>query len=369
VWRTALVLPRGLAAALKPAQLRLVVLHELAHVRRGDLVWSWIPELARLVYFFHPLVHWLRYRIRLERELACDQSAVMLAGRSLRDYVETLMRVLGHVSQPAVLRTPQLSTFWKRRMSMLPIVCRTQRSNARRHACLLFTLAALSWAVPTVYPRRAAAEDEQASTPVQTRAVADAEARLSNLERQVARILEDIGALRSGNTPAGLQEDEDEVDTGGIEDDLMSNDDASEDEAVDEERGGNDDEIGEAEEDDAPCESGNEEPSEEEELYEEETDEAEIDDDVPEMNEADDDDEIDGTLLGRGNYLLSEEEAVALASYLSKLLKADGVETRLEGDQLKVIATYDPGRDIRPVSFVIRWKQVDDDTHNNDDDR
>src|SRR5581483_11936553 len=92
--RPALVLPRATAAALTPEQLRLVLLHELAHVRRRDLLWGWLPEVARVVWWFHPVAWWVAARVRLERELACDQAALAHGGGSAADYAETLVRVV-----------------------------------------------------------------------------------------------------------------------------------------------------------------------------------------------------------------------------------------------------------------------------------
>src|SRR5919202_149761 len=45
--RPALVLPRGLMAELGADRWREVVLHELAHLKRRDLWWGWLPALAR----------------------------------------------------------------------------------------------------------------------------------------------------------------------------------------------------------------------------------------------------------------------------------------------------------------------------------
>jgi beta-lactamase regulating signal transducer with metallopeptidase domain len=102
--RPVLVLPRSVAASLSPDQLRQVLLHELAHVKRHDLVWSWLPEIARSIYFFHPIIHWVSYRIRLERELACDQLAMTASGTTAADYAATLVQVVSHTSQPVVLK-------------------------------------------------------------------------------------------------------------------------------------------------------------------------------------------------------------------------------------------------------------------------
>ncbi|HLJ10028.1 MAG TPA: M56 family metallopeptidase, partial [Planctomycetaceae bacterium] len=99
----------ALTARLSPAELRHVLLHELAHVRRLDLVWGWTGEIARVVYFFHPLAHWLCYRMRLERELACDTIAMSLSGQNASEYVATLVRVISHASEPTVFKTAAAS--------------------------------------------------------------------------------------------------------------------------------------------------------------------------------------------------------------------------------------------------------------------
>src|SRR5262249_45415458 len=91
-WPT-LVLPRGISAVLGEAQLRQVLLHELAHLKRGDLWTGWLPEIARAVWFFHPLANWAAARIRLERELACDRLGLAHGGGDAADYANTLVRV------------------------------------------------------------------------------------------------------------------------------------------------------------------------------------------------------------------------------------------------------------------------------------
>ena len=95
-----LVLPCGVVKSLGATELLHVVLHELAHVRRRDLIWNWPAEIARVLYFFHPVAHWACRQIRLERELACDALALAASQSSSADYADTLVRVVSHVSQP-----------------------------------------------------------------------------------------------------------------------------------------------------------------------------------------------------------------------------------------------------------------------------
>ncbi|MDB5386346.1 MAG: blaR [Planctomycetaceae bacterium] len=95
LWSPKLILPLELSESFSPEQLELVLLHELAHVRRRDLIWGWIPEFCRILFFFHPLVHAMCYQIRFERELACDQLAIVTSGRDAATYAETLVTVIG----------------------------------------------------------------------------------------------------------------------------------------------------------------------------------------------------------------------------------------------------------------------------------
>jgi len=102
--RPTLVLPESLARSLEPGALESVLLHELAHLKRHDLVWDWIPMIARVLYFFHPAAHYIVYRARLERELSCDQLAMVMTGQSAAGYAVKLIEIVSRVSTPHALR-------------------------------------------------------------------------------------------------------------------------------------------------------------------------------------------------------------------------------------------------------------------------
>ena len=50
-------------------------------------------------------MHWIDYRLRLERELACDQIAMSYSGRQPQDYAATLVHVVSCASEPSVFKT------------------------------------------------------------------------------------------------------------------------------------------------------------------------------------------------------------------------------------------------------------------------
>lgn len=66
------------------------LLHELAHLARYDDWTALGLEFVRVVFFFHPLLHWLIGRIEYERELLCDEAAVV-HGIDPRDYAGVLL--------------------------------------------------------------------------------------------------------------------------------------------------------------------------------------------------------------------------------------------------------------------------------------
>lgn len=73
-------------------RLRAVLLHELAHVRRGDYSVQLAAELACALYWFNPLVWLAARRLRLEREHACD-NAVLRAGARASAYAQDLLEI------------------------------------------------------------------------------------------------------------------------------------------------------------------------------------------------------------------------------------------------------------------------------------
>jgi beta-lactamase regulating signal transducer with metallopeptidase domain len=71
---------------------RAVFAHELAHIGRNDYL-AWLgAQLSLALHFYHPFVHWLVGRLRLEQELAADDEAARYAGGH-QFYLETLARM------------------------------------------------------------------------------------------------------------------------------------------------------------------------------------------------------------------------------------------------------------------------------------
>lgn len=94
ILRPVVLLPARWQAAPRADHLHMALTHEFAHVRRRDLLWNWLPALARVVFFFHPLV-WLASRVwALDVEQACDDLAVNEGRLPRRNYAEFLVWIV-----------------------------------------------------------------------------------------------------------------------------------------------------------------------------------------------------------------------------------------------------------------------------------
>src|SRR4029450_2990970 len=85
----AILLP-AVADTWSESQRRAVLLHELAHVARYDCLTQSLAAVACAIYWVHPGVWWIARRLRIERELACDDR-VLAAGADPDGYASQLL--------------------------------------------------------------------------------------------------------------------------------------------------------------------------------------------------------------------------------------------------------------------------------------
>ncbi|QOL26521.1 TonB family protein [Thalassotalea sp. LPB0316] len=83
------ILPAAMITGLTPTQLDMLILHELAHIRRHDYFVNLIQSLAEIILFFHPVVYWISKQMRVEREFCSDDMAVKQCGNPIA-YAHTL---------------------------------------------------------------------------------------------------------------------------------------------------------------------------------------------------------------------------------------------------------------------------------------
>jgi uncharacterized protein (TIGR03435 family) len=92
VFKPVLLLPEGITERLTPPQLEAVLSHELCHVRRRDNLTATIHMTVEAIFWFHPLVWWIRERLVEERERACDEEVLRVVSEP-EIYAEGILNV------------------------------------------------------------------------------------------------------------------------------------------------------------------------------------------------------------------------------------------------------------------------------------
>ena len=172
---------------------RVVLLHELAHIRRRDCLTQLLARLARVIYWFNPLV-WLAGRmLRIEREQACDD-LVLASGHKASDYAGHLLEIVRSLHS---VRCPSLAAVAMARKSqfegrLLAILDpRRNRRSLTRLGILIAAVLVAAVAVPLAV-LKATGPEKAAVTEL-----ADA--------KRIAALIEQLGSSKFGDRQAAQQ--------------------------------------------------------------------------------------------------------------------------------------------------------------------
>ena len=89
--KQSLILPEGYMEKLSKEQAEHVLMHELCHLKRGDLLVHWFCIIVQIVYWFNPLLIWTRRQMRHVCEICCDLSVANVLREKTVSYRETLL--------------------------------------------------------------------------------------------------------------------------------------------------------------------------------------------------------------------------------------------------------------------------------------
>ena len=131
-------------------RVRIVLAHELAHIRRGDWLVQVAAEMLRAVYWFNPIIWIACRRLRRESEHACDDAVLGLGveGTEYASHLLDLARAFRQHRQtffpaPAMARPSSL----ERRVSAM-LNRSLNRTPLTRPACVAIVIALLTVALP-----------------------------------------------------------------------------------------------------------------------------------------------------------------------------------------------------------------------------
>ncbi len=138
VIRPCVILPKSAVETMTSQQLRFVFLHELAHLRRFDPQAEFLAAMVCALHWFNPLVWFALRRLRVERELACDEAVLAQTQPEARStYGHVLLALATAGPRPPVLSMASAAGQLKGR------ILRIARFNPRRRNVLAIALLAI----------------------------------------------------------------------------------------------------------------------------------------------------------------------------------------------------------------------------------
>jgi beta-lactamase regulating signal transducer with metallopeptidase domain/ankyrin repeat protein len=101
-----LALPPGIRAQFSDEEIEFIFLHELAHLKRGDLALQWLIAALQIFHWFNPIL-WYAFRLmKTDRETATDALVLSRAGEARKEtYGQVLVKLLEHYHQRHSLPT------------------------------------------------------------------------------------------------------------------------------------------------------------------------------------------------------------------------------------------------------------------------
>ena len=193
--RARVYLPAAMLDSLQPQQLRWVLAHELAHVRRGDHFVRWIEWLTCVGFWWNPVTWWARRNLRRNEELCCDALVLRALQGDRHDYANSLLTAVEFLAEPGV-RPPAMASeinsggFLRRRFEM--IVAKTPlKSSPRWLQLAAAALAALTLPLGVTYAQntdvRAVAERLERAVKAGEMSKADMDAVLRSLKQSTQK--------------------------------------------------------------------------------------------------------------------------------------------------------------------------------------
>ena len=154
-FRPIILLPVSLFTGLSDEQIEVILLHELAHIKRQDYLVNLLQSCIEVMFFYHPSIWWISKQVRLEREHSCDDRVMNLRHNPML-YAQTLTQIQGqHYSfktKLAMSATGNTGDFSKR---IYRLFQQKEPSATLRNSAAALLLLFISGAMMAFYPTNA----------------------------------------------------------------------------------------------------------------------------------------------------------------------------------------------------------------------
>ena len=180
-----IVIPENLAEQFDDEKIKMIIAHELAHHKRRDLWWCWLPTISRIVFFFNPLVWVALKKWNIAKEMACDELVLNVTNFSPATYAEVLVNIASKairsrlMASPASISMIQSSSLKRRLLAMSHITNPGRFSTRSISLFLLILLTAMVGLIPwQPVEKLASAQETESAAALET----PTEKLISNLD-------------------------------------------------------------------------------------------------------------------------------------------------------------------------------------------
>jgi beta-lactamase regulating signal transducer with metallopeptidase domain len=206
--RPAVYLPIAVVRDFPRSQLKAVLIHELAHYQRRDLLVNWLQVVLQTLYWFHPVVWLAGLRLRQERELVVDDIVLAQLGGEQMEYGESLLNVMRRTARKhglaagyvGIIETKRSLTY---RLNRIMDVRRKVTTRLGWTSAMVILALALLL-IPQAGAEIVAATDNTAMTPADAAASPPAGEARQPASPEVVKLLRDANAGWLGAGPKSL---------------------------------------------------------------------------------------------------------------------------------------------------------------------
>ncbi|MDZ7692569.1 MAG: M56 family metallopeptidase [Balneolaceae bacterium] len=144
--RPTIVIPNALKD--HPKKLRMAILHELMHIKRGDFLVNSIIKGIKSLFWFHPFIHLFDHELQEYRELSCDAEVLADQSISAKNYAQLLFELAQKkkISTPGIISMSVQQSNLQQRIKTMKTLNdhpRPQKSSVIVSTALLFILTGL----------------------------------------------------------------------------------------------------------------------------------------------------------------------------------------------------------------------------------
>ena len=169
--RPVIIFPEHIIEKFTESELRAIIYHELAHIKRKDILTNWFQILTQILYFLNPLVWYANRQIRIEREQACDDWVLEGGKEERKSYADALLKVVEICSVRerftlGIVGVSETFTLMARRVKM--IMDSGRKINTRLSVKLMIGFALIGVMVIPTYAGKRPSTMGSTASPVET---------------------------------------------------------------------------------------------------------------------------------------------------------------------------------------------------------